>query len=163
MMQTDKMTHVVEGRVLTLTRTFDAPRELVFAAYSQCEHLKHWWGPTGWTLPVCEIDFRPGGTWYYCMRSPDGENACGLMTYHEIVAPERIVATDGFADEEGNLVTEMPSMRNTLIFSEADGKTTLTNRIQFASTADLQKVTEMGMMEGITQTFARLDAYLATL
>jgi uncharacterized protein YndB with AHSA1/START domain len=163
MMPTNKMTQVVEDRVLTLTRTFDAPRERVFAAFSQCEHLEHWWGPSGWTLPVCEMDFRPGGTWYYCMGGPDGENACGLMTYHEIVAPERIVATDGFADEEGNLLEEMPRMRNTLIFREQDGQTTLTNQVQFASAADLEKVLDMGMMEGITQTFDRLDAYLETL
>lgn len=162
-MQTDKMTQVVEDRVLTLTRTFGAPRELVFAAFSQCEHLQHWWGPSGWTLPVCEMDFRPGGAWYYCMGGPHGETSCGLMTYHEIVEPERIVATDGFADEQGNLLEEMPSMRNTLIFSERDGKTTLTNRVQFASVAELEKVLAMGMMEGITETFERLDIYLTTL
>lgn len=163
MMPANKMTQVVEDRVLTLTRTFDAPRERVFAAFSQCQHLEHWWGPTGWTLPVCEMDFRPGGTWYYCMGGPDGETACGLMTYHEIVAPERIVATDGFADEKGNLLEEMPRMRNTLIFGEQDGQTTLTNQVQFASVADLEKVLDMGMMEGITETFDRLDAYLGTL
>ena len=163
MIQTNKMDQVVKDRVLTLTRTFDAPRDLVFAAFSKCEHLKHWWGPTGWTLPVCEMDFRPGGSWYYCMGGPDGENSCGLMTYQEIVEPERIVATDGFADEEGNLLEDMPSMLDTLLFSEQDGKTTLTNRVQFASVAELEKVLEMGMIEGISQTFARLDTYLETL
>lgn len=163
MMPTNKLAQQVEDRVLTLTRTFDAPRAVVFAAFSRCQHLQHWWGPTGWTLPVCEIDFRPGGSWYYCMAGPGGERSCGLMRYREIVEPERIVATDSFADEEGNPLEEMPTMLETLLFSEQDGKTTLTNRIQYASADELQKVLDMGMMEGIAQTFDRLDAYVATL
>jgi hypothetical protein len=80
-----RMSTHTEDLDFVATRTFDAPREAVFNAWSECEALGRWWGPTGWTLPVCEIDFREGGTWFYCMRSPEGEDSCGKSTYHEIV------------------------------------------------------------------------------
>lgn len=158
---TNKMNHEIDGNTLTLTRTFDAPRELVFEAFSKCEHLQHWWGPKHWTLPVCEMDFRPGGKWFYCMGGPDGERSCGAMLYHEIVAPERIVATDQFTDAEGNVNEELPQMRETILFTEQDGKTVLVNRSEYASAEDLNTVVEMGMLEGIAQTFDRLDSHLA--
>ena len=63
-------------REIVVSRTFDAPRRLVWQAWTKAEHLTQWWGPKGWTLPVCEVDFRPGGTWFYCMQGPDGMLAC---------------------------------------------------------------------------------------
>ena len=160
---TNEMTHRVEGSTLTLTRTFNAPRELVFEAFTSCEHLQHWWGPQGWSLPVCEMDFRPGGKWFYCMGGPDGEQSCGVTIYHEITAPERIVSTDAFADGEGNVNKQMPEMLQTLRFTEQDGKTLLTNHVQYAGEAELTTVLEMGMLEGIAQTFDRLDTHLASV
>lgn len=160
---TNKMTHEIEGRTLTLKRTFDAPRELVFEAFSSCEHLQHWWGPQGWTLPVCEIDFRPGGAWFYCMGGPNGEQSCGKMIYHEIEAPERIVATDQFTDGEGNVNEDLPQIRETFLFTEENGKTLVTNYAEYATEEDLNTVVEMGMLEGIAQTFDRLDEHLARL
>jgi uncharacterized protein YndB with AHSA1/START domain len=148
-------------RDFVLERIFDAPRELVFKAFSECKHLTHWWGPKGWTLPVCQMDFRPGGVWFYCMRGPAGEDASGKATYREIVEPERIVYTDAFADTEGNVLEGMPEMLITVIFAEHDGKTKLINRAQFASAADLEATLSMGMVEGLTETLDRLEAYLA--
>jgi uncharacterized protein YndB with AHSA1/START domain len=82
----------VADRELIMERIFDAPRELVFRAYSEPEHLVRWWGPKGWTLPVCKVDFRPGGVWHFCMLSPDGQmNPCAKAVYQEIIAPERII------------------------------------------------------------------------
>jgi uncharacterized protein YndB with AHSA1/START domain len=89
-------------RELVITRIFDAPRELVFKAWTKPERVKRWWGPNGWTLPVCKIDLRPGGVWRYCMRSPEGQDSRGKAVYHEIVELERNGYTDTFADEEGN-------------------------------------------------------------
>lgn len=160
MKATNKMTHEIEGTTLTLTRTFDAPRELVFEAFGKCEHLQHWWGPQGWSLPVCEMDFRPGGQWFYCMGGPGGERSCGRMIYHEIEAPERIEATDQFTDGDGNVNEELPQMRETFTFTEQGGKTVLVNRSEYATEEDLNTVVEMGMLEGIAQTFDRLDALL---
>ncbi len=142
-------------------RTFDAPRETVFKAWAECEALSRWWGPTGWTLPVCEIDFREGGTWFYCMRSPEGEDACGKTTYLDIVEPERIVYSDAFVDRDGNELPGMPETSVTVLFTEQDGKTTITSRARFATAKDLETVLEMGMTEGLTQTWDRLEAYLA--
>ena len=95
-------------REFVVERVFDAPRELVWQAWTEPEHLAHWWGPQGWTLPVCTVDFRPGGIWHYCMRGPEGEESWGKATYREIVEPERIVYLDAFADEAGNPVEGMP-------------------------------------------------------
>jgi uncharacterized protein YndB with AHSA1/START domain len=146
-----------------MERVFKAPRELVFKTFSECQHLTQWWGPTGWTLPICEMDFRPGGLWFYCMRGPGGEDACGQATYHEIVAPERIVYTDRFVDTAGKLLEGMPEMLVTLTFTEHNGQTKLTDRVEFASVTDKEATLAMGMVEGATQTFDRLEAYLAQI
>lgn len=152
-----------EEREFVMERIFNAPRQLVFQAFSECKHLTHWWGPTGWTLPVCQMDFRPGGVWLYCMRGPAGEDACGKATYHEIVEPERIVYTDSFVDTAGKVLEGMPELLITLTFAEQDGKTRLTNRAEFASAADKEAILGMGMVEGLTQTLDRLEAHLAQI
>ncbi len=148
-------------REFVMERIFDAPCELVFQAFSACERVARWWGPKGWTLPVCQMDFRPGGVWLYCMRGPAGEEGCGKATYREIVEPERIVYTDAFADADGNVLEGMPEMLITLTFAEHNGKTKLTNRAEFASVADKEATLAMGMVEGLTETLDRLEEYLA--
>jgi uncharacterized protein YndB with AHSA1/START domain len=150
-------------REFVVERVFDAPRELVWKAWTEPEHLAQWWGPKGWTLPVCKMDFRPGGVWHYCMRGPAGEESWGKATYREIVEPERIVYLDTFADETGNPVEGMPEMLITMTFEEHNGKTRLKARTQFASAADLESVLAMGMVEGLTETWDRLEAYLANV
>lgn len=162
-MMKNEVTTPLSEREFVLEHVFNAPRELVFTAFSACEHVSHWWGPTGWTLPVCEMDFRPGGVWFYCMRGPGGEDACGKATYREIIKPERIVYTDAFADTDGNVQTQMPQMIITLTFTEHNGKTTLTNHVEFASVADKEATLGMGMVEGLTQTLDRLEAHLAQM
>ncbi|SFV03285.1 SRPBCC family protein [Alicyclobacillus macrosporangiidus] len=117
---------------LVITRTFDAPRELVFEAWTERERLKHWWGPKGFTMQVSKLELRPGGVFHYSIRSPDGHEMWGRFVYLEIVAPEKIVFINSFSDEEGN-ITRAPfsstwplEISNTLTFSEMDGKTKLT-------------------------------------
>ena len=151
------------AREFVMERVFDAPRELVWQAWTEPEHLAQWWGPKGWTLPVCKLDFRPGGIWHYCMRGPEGEESWGKAIYREIVEPERIVYLDTFADEAGNPVEGMPEMVITVTFSEHDGKTKLTAQAQFASAADLERTLAMGMVEGLTETWDRLEEYLANI
>jgi uncharacterized protein YndB with AHSA1/START domain len=82
---------------LTFTQVLDAPRELLFKVFSESEHVKQWWGPEGWTMPICTIDFRPGGTWHYCIRNANGEEHWTKAVYREIVPPARIVYTDNMA------------------------------------------------------------------
>ncbi len=156
----------VDDKELYLERTFNAPRALVFKAFSQAEHLKRWWGPKGWTLPVCNIDFRPGGEWHYCMKCEDekqeyfGYESWGKAEYKEIVEPERIVYVDSFSDAEGNINEGMPQTIVTMTFEELDGKTKLINHGRYASAEALKSVLDMGMLQGITETFNNLDALL---
>lgn len=150
----------LEKREFVMERIFDAPRELVFKAWSNPDLLKQWWGPKGWTLPVCNVDFRPGGVWHYCMKGPGGEEAWGKAIYREIVEPERIVYADTFSDAEGNQVAGTPELLVTVTFTDHNGKTKLTNCAQFASAADLQATVDMGMAEGMAETFDRLADYL---
>ena len=91
-------------RDIVITRVFDAPRELVFDAWTKPEHLTAWWAPKGCTTPHCTVDLRAGGSFHYCMRLPDGRDIWGIGLYREIVRPERIVYADWFADEKGNKV-----------------------------------------------------------
>lgn len=94
-----------KGSELVLTRVFDAPRERVWKAWTQPEEVKRWWGPKGFTAPFVTIDFRVGGKYLYCMRAPDGKDYWSTGVYREIVPLEKIVATDSFADPEGNVVS----------------------------------------------------------
>jgi len=124
----------VVGRELILERVFNAPRELVFQAFSKAEHLKRWWSTKGWSTPVCEVDFRPGGVWFYCMKCSDesqeeyGMESWGKAVYEDIKEPERIVFIDSFADAEGNIVEEMPLTKMTITFIEQGGKLNMLRR-----------------------------------
>lgn len=163
----NKMTLKAEGRELTLERVFQAPRALVFKAFSEAEHLKRWWGPRGWTLTVCNIDFRPGGVWHYCMKCIDenqgdyfGFESWGKAIYREIVEAEKIVYVDYFSDAEGKESDAMPSARITMTFVEHDGKTTLVSHAVYESDEALKTVLEMGMEQGIAETWDRLAEHL---
>jgi uncharacterized protein YndB with AHSA1/START domain len=110
-------------REVTITRVFDAPRALVFKAWTRPEHLSRWWGPHGFTVHVCEIDFRVGGAWHIRMRSPQGVEDRQRGVFREIIEPERIVFTYAFEDEDGARGHETIV---TVTFAEAGGKTRLT-------------------------------------
>jgi uncharacterized protein YndB with AHSA1/START domain len=125
------------GQELVITRVFDAPRHRVFKAWTDPEQFKQWWGPKNFTTPYVKGDFRPGGKILSCMRSPDGKDYWSTGVFREIVEPERVVVTDSFADENGNVVpasyygmtSNFPTeMLITATFEERDGKTYLTLR-----------------------------------
>lgn len=164
---TNQAVSKVEGNVLILERVFNAPRELVFQAFSEAEHLKQWWGPRGWTVPVCNIDFRPGGIWHYCMKCEDknqgdfyGMESWGKGVYKDIVTGEKIEYTDYFSDSEGNVSAELPATDVVLQFVDFDGKTKLINTATYASAEALQTVLDMGMEQGINETWDRLEELL---
>jgi len=167
-MPNNKMvSNVEDGRILVLERVFDAPRELVFQMFKEPEHLKRWWGPKGWEIPVCTVDFRPGGVWHYCMKCVDpnqgefyGMESWGKAVYKEIVEPERIIYNDYFSDAEGNVNDDLPSSWITMEFIDLGGKTKLVNRSEYVSAEALQNVMDMGMLQGITETWDRLDELL---
>ncbi|THF83471.1 SRPBCC family protein [Cohnella fermenti] len=146
----------VEEKEFIMERIFNAPRELVFDAYTQPEHLKRWWAPLPYTVPTCRIDLRPGGVWHYSMRSPQGEEHWARSVYREIVRPERLVYTSTFADEHGNPTDDIPEQLNTVTFEPLDGKTKLTIRVGFDTAENLQLTLKMGMVEGMTMTMNHL-------
>ncbi|MWC29863.1 SRPBCC domain-containing protein [Paenibacillus sp. MMS18-CY102] len=161
------VSRVENENVLVIERVFDAPRELVFQMFKEPEHLKRWWGPRGWELPVCTVDFRPGGVWHYCMKCVDkshgdfyGMESWGKAIYKEIAEPEMFSYTDYFSDAEGNQNAEMPSTDVTLTFIDEGGKTKLVNRGVYVSPEALKTVMDMGMLQGITETWDRLEERL---
>jgi uncharacterized protein YndB with AHSA1/START domain len=160
----DERMHVeTTDRELIFTRVFDAPRELVFETFSDCEHLRNWWGPREWPLSTCDMDFREGGSWTYCMKGPEDQLACSKAVYGRIVTPELIEYQDYFLDESGEVNEELPNGLMTLQFAVQGEGTKITGRAQYPGPTDLQTVLEMGIVEGMTETMDRLEELLARI
>ena len=146
-------------RVLVITRIFDAPRELVFKAWTDPKHVAQWWGPKGFTNPVCELDVRPGGVILIHMTGPDGAVYPNKGVFHEIVAPERLVFTSSaFEDKDGNPQLEV---LNTVTFAEHNGKTKLTLQAVVVKSAPAVAASLDGMEEGWNQSLDRLAEVLS--
>ena len=139
---------------LVITRTFDAPRRLVFEAWTAPEHLERWQGaPEGFTVTAHEVDFRPGGTYRLCMRSAEGVDHWLTGVYREIIEPERLVFTHAWLDGAGKRGVETLV---TIVFAERHGKTTITLR----QTGFTSVESHNGHNVGWTSTFDRLAQYL---
>lgn len=146
-------------REILFTRFFNAPRELVFKAWTDPKHIAQWWGPKGFTNTVQEMDVRPGGVWRLVMHGPDGVDYPNKIVYIEVVKPERVVFdhSSGEAGDSGQF-------RVTVTFAEQAGKTKLNMRMLFRSAAERDKaVKEFGAIEGGNQTLDRLAEYLAKI
>ena len=146
-------------REIVLSRVYEAPRELVFAAWTDPRHLAQWWGPNGFTTTTHAFDMRPGGVWRFVMHGPDGRDYENRITYDEIVKPERLVYRHGGGED-----VEPVRFRVTVTFEDLGGKTRLTMRAVFPSAAERDRVVEeYGAAEGATQTLARLAGHLETM
>jgi uncharacterized protein YndB with AHSA1/START domain len=152
---------------VTITRVFDAPRELVWKAWTDPEIFKRWWGPKTFTAPVAKIDLRVGGKFLGCMRSPDGQEVWGTGVYREIAAPERLEVTDSFADEHGNVVpatnygmsAEFPlEMLITLTLEDHDGQTRLT--LKHGGPGGFSDKDLGDMEQGWSESFDKLEEVL---
>jgi uncharacterized protein YndB with AHSA1/START domain len=139
---------------LVVGRVFDAPRRLVFRAWTRPEHLVRWWGPRGFTLPSCTVDLRPGGAFHCLMRSPEGTDHRLRCTYREIVEPERLVFTFAWEDDGGRLG---PETLVTVTFADQGGKTMLTLRQAIFETVTARNEHD----EGWSGSLDRLVEYLA--
>jgi uncharacterized protein YndB with AHSA1/START domain len=146
-------------REIVLTRVFDAPRHLVFEAMIKPEHVVRWWGPQGTIFSVCEMDVRPGGTWRYVISVCGGPDVVFKGIYHEIVPPERLVATECF--DEPTLGS--PEWLSTVTLEEHDGQTTLTSRILHKSKESRDGHLGSGMERGAGETFDRLADLLGRM
>jgi uncharacterized protein YndB with AHSA1/START domain len=146
-----------DPRSMIGSRVFDAPRELVFRAFTDPKHLSQWWGPDGFTTTTHSFDFRVGGTWRFVMHGPDGRDYQNRVTYEEIVTPERLVYR-----HDGGEDVEPVKFVQTLTFEDlGNGRTSLTWHGRFPSTKERARVIkEYGADRGLVQTLARLAAYI---
>ena len=140
------------------SRLFDAPRELVFSAFTDPEHLAQWWGPNGFTTTTHNFEFRPGGVWRFVMHGPDGRDYQNRITYKEIAPPERIVYR-----HDGGEDVEPVQFSQTLTFQDlGGGRTRLTWHGRFPTAEERARVIrEYGADKGLSQTMARLVDYVA--
>jgi len=145
-----------DARALVTTRIFDAPRALVFEAWTHPNHLSHWWGPIGFSITTQAFDFRPGGEWRLVMHGPDGRDYQNHIIFDEIVVPERIAFHH---NPKGSMGVDH---RTFATFEEIGGKTKLTMSIVFSSVEEKERVVrEYGAAEGLEQTVGRLGDYIA--
>jgi uncharacterized protein YndB with AHSA1/START domain len=140
---------------LTITRLLDAPCALVFKAWTEPEHLARWWGARNFTLTSCKMDLRPGGAFRFSMRGPDGKAYPHQGVYRQIKAPERLVFTWAWEDEEGRPGHETLV---TVTFTDEDGKT----RLDFHQAVFATVSSRDGHEDGWMECFDRLAAYLAS-
>jgi len=155
-----------KGKELIISRIFDAPRELVWKVWTVPDLIMRWWGPEGFTAPVAKIDLRVGGKYLYAMRSPEGKDFWSTGIYRELVPPERIVATDSFADEKGNVVPashygmtgDWPSeLLATMTFEDQKGKTKFTLRHEGLPPGEMTESAKAGW----NGSFDKLEKVLA--
>jgi uncharacterized protein YndB with AHSA1/START domain len=156
MIKTSNVDLASNPRSIIGVREFDAPRDLVFAAFTDSKHLAQWWGPNGFTTTTMSFDFRPGGVWRFVMHGRDYQNR---ITYEDIMPPERIVYRHG-----GEADVEPVQMRQTIVFSDlGSGRTRITWSLDFLSATERERVIkEYGADKGVVETMARLADYVAT-
>ncbi|MFI1396509.1 SRPBCC family protein [Streptomyces sp. NPDC020681] len=145
-------------RELVITRVFDAPRSLVFEAWTKPEHVRKWYGLRALTTTVCDIDLRPGGAWRWGQQDAEGQEIVFSGVYKEIVPPERIVYTEMFEQ-----MPDVEPVLTTLTFEEKDGRTTLTSTSLWPTAEALAGATAMGMEAGVVETYDRLQEHLDTM
>lgn len=148
-----------KDNTLTLSRVYNAPKQLVFDMF-QNPLVSLWWGPESWPMKESEMDFQVGGTWLYEMIGPDGTEAWATATYEEIDAPNKIVYRDAFCDADGTINESLPKGLITITFSEVNGQTTLQLLAAYESVEKRQQIVGMGMLEGMKDTWSQLDRIL---
>jgi len=146
-----------DPRALVGTREYDAPRDLVFSAFTDPAHLAQWWGPNGFRTTTLSFDMRPGGVWCFIMHGPDGRDYQNRITYEEVVRPERIVYRHGGGDD-----VEPVQFRQTITFEDLGGRTRIVWRGDFPTAGERDRVIkEYGADTGLVQTMGRLADYIA--
>lgn len=156
-----------DAKSVVISRVFDAPRDLLWTAWTEPKHMAQWFGPTVFTNPICEIDLRVGGAWRIVMRGPDGADYPLKGVYREIVRPERIVSSINVDEHPGswhdmvNPQHEPLDLHWAVTFEDLAGKTRLSIRTNFSSTTLRDAFVKMGMGEGWSESLDKLEALLA--
>jgi uncharacterized protein YndB with AHSA1/START domain len=152
--ESDLIVSYPSDREICIERRMRAPRERIFDAWINPDHVPHWMlGPDGWSMPVCEIDPRVGGGWHMIWRKDDGAEMEMRGVYTEMVPPERLVSTESWGEP-------WPETVNTLVLTEQDGVTTIVLTILYPDPAARDAAMKTGMMDGMTVTYNRLEDYL---
>jgi uncharacterized protein YndB with AHSA1/START domain len=142
---------------IVVTRIFNAPRTLVFEAWTNPKFIAQWMlGPGDWTMPVCEIDLRPGGAWHFVWRRANGTQMEMRGVYREVAPPDRLVSTESWGGD-------WPETVNTLTLSEEHGKTTAVLTITYPSKDAREAATQTGMKDGMAKSYERLEQFLASV
>jgi PhnB protein len=150
-----------ETNQIFIERSYDAPNDLVWAAYTESDILDQWWAPKPWAAKTKHMDFREGGSWLYAMVSPEGEEHWSKVEYITIRPKTNFSAVDGFCDADGNLNMSMPRNHWDNTFHAKGDQTTVNMVLSFETLADLEAIIQMGFKEGITMGMENLDAYIA--
>jgi uncharacterized protein YndB with AHSA1/START domain len=160
---------VNETERMVVSRVFDAPRELVWKAWTDPKYVMQWWGPKGFTAPSCQMDFRVGGKFLCCMKTPDGQEFWNGGEYHEIVPYEKIVSSMYFADSQGNKVEAeelgieheaIEGACDVILFEDlGNGQTKLT----FIGNETMQNAIQTGQLEGMKQILDKMADVVAAM
>jgi uncharacterized protein YndB with AHSA1/START domain len=145
-------------REIVIIRTVNAPRALVWQAWTQPHHIAQWWGPNGFRTTIHEMTVEVGSVWRFIMHGPDGTDYPNLIVYREIVAPERLVF-----DHSDDVPNPTDTFRSTVTFEDEGGRTKVTMRAVFATPEARAAALKFGADEGGKQTLARLDEHLSTM
>jgi len=152
-----------DNLTVKIERSFDAPVDLVWAAWTEAELLDQWWGPKPWRAETKSMDFSEGGRWLYAMVSPEGEKRWGLKNFSKIVPRKNFTYQSIFCDENGKVAPGTTSSTWFNSFSESKGATLVTNDIRCESLAHLEAQIKMGFKEGYSMGLGQLDELLARL
>lgn len=150
-----------DARTITVERSFAAPLDLVWSAWTEPDILCQWWAPKPYTCVIKSLGFREGGRWLYYMEGPTGDRHWCFFDYERIRPKTYYAGQDGFCDEQGKINEAIPSTRWKNHFSESDGTTVVKMLLSFVSEEALQKTIEMGFKEGFTAGLDQLDELLA--
>lgn len=149
-----------ENNKIKVERSFNAPVDLVWAAWTEPDILDQWWAPKPWRAETKSMDFREGGRWLYCMVGPEGERHWALFEYKSIVPQKHYSGLDAFCDENGNISESHPRMRWNNVFSDKQDHTVVNIEISFDKLSDLETILQMGFKEGFTMGLENLDQYI---
>ena len=149
-----------EAKKINVERSFDAPVDIVWEAWTVPAITDQWWAPKPWRAETRSQDFREGGRWIYCMVGPEGERHWSLFEYKTIDPQKSFSGVDAFCDEHEVISQEMPSMNWSNRFTGKGASTVVNIEISFNQLRDLEKIIEMGFKEGFTMGLENLDTYL---
>lgn len=149
-----------ENRKIKVQRSFNAPIDLVWSAWTEAEILDKWWAPKPWRAETKSMDFKEGGRWLYCMIGPEGERHWALFDYDKIIKEKSFSGSDAFCDENAQIADTMPRSFWENNFTDKTDSTIVDIEISFKELSDLETTIQMGFKEGFTMGLENLDEYL---